>query len=93
VARGVQWGSIGGALYIGGILAPLFVWNLKIALFGPDPHGWALVGEEWAFVWIAAILVSAGTLVGAALGGVVAIIDRTLLQFADWIRASPDSPG
>lgn len=91
VTAGVRSGAIGGVLYIGGILAPLFLWNTKIALFGPKAFEYNLIGEEWAFVWMAAIVVAIGTILGAILGGAIAVIDRTLIAIAHWIRPAPSS--
>lgn len=91
IAAGIRSGAIAGALYVGGILAPLFIWNTKVALFGPDPYEPAFVGGEWAFVWIAAILIAVGVVAGIALGGVIAIIDRALLAIAHSIRAAANS--
>ena len=84
LTTGIRSGVIGGGLYVGGVLSPLFIWSAKIALFGPHPHEVALPWEEWAFVWIAAILITVGILLAAVLGGALAIIDRTLVAIAHW---------
>lgn len=91
ITAGVRWGAIGGALYSGGILAPLLIWSTKIALFGPHPHEVPLLWEEWAFVWMAAIVVFVGTFAGTILGGVISIIDRGLLAVAHRIGLRRDA--
>ena len=88
VIAGARSGGIGGVLYLWGILAVMFVWGVKFALFGPHPYEWALVWEEWAFLWLTAVLIPVlgltGFLLGAILGGVLATIDRTLVAIAHW---------
>lgn len=95
ITAGARWGGIGGALYLWGLLGLLFVWGVKTAPLGPEPDEYALVGGKWAFLWLTAILVplggAIGFVVGAIPGGVIAIIDRTLLPIANWIRATPNS--
>lgn len=87
ITTGVRWGSIGGALYAGGILVLPFIWATKIALFGPHTGEYNLVGGQWAFVWMMAIPFFASIFLGAILGGAISLVDRTLLAIAHWTRA------
>lgn len=85
LGSGVRWGATAGVALWAVLVATWVVLGLvSVLFFEPPPNRrYNLVGEEYAFLWLSALALVPGALVGAstgaAIGGVIGIIDRTLL--------------
>lgn len=96
ITAGVRSGALGGLLYGQALLLFWVVVAFVAVTYFPDGNRrYNLIGGRYAFVWMAALasplFAVAGAVSGAALGGAIAIIDRTLLAIAHWIRALTNS--
>lgn len=95
LGSGVRWGAIAGVVLWSALVVTWVLSGLVAVLFvePPSTHRYNLVGGEYAFVWLSALALVPGALVaastGAALGGVIGIIDRMLLVVAHLRFTSP----
>jgi hypothetical protein len=95
ITAGVRWGAATGVLLLwGNALALLLIGTIGVVV-GPQPDEYALAGEEWAYLWICAVVATVGALlaglIGAGLGGVTGIIDHAVLTVANWSFRRPRS--
>ena len=97
LGSGVRWGATAGVVLWTALLATWVILGLVSILFFEPPSNrrYNLVGGEYAFLWLSALALVPGGLIaastGAALGGVIGIIDRVLLTIAHWRLVSPRS--
>lgn len=85
LGSGVRWGAIAGVALWTALLATWVVLGLGAVLFSlrDETTEDNLVGGEYAFVWLSVLALVPGALIaastGAAIGGVIGIIDRMLV--------------
>ncbi len=93
---GVRWGATAAAIYWFGALTLLILFGgVAVFFFETDGARYNMVGGRYAFAVVPLVVALPGALVavsiGAALGGVIAIIDRGLVAVAHWVFGEASS--
>ena len=94
--RGLRWGAIAGVVFWFGLTA---IWvaagAIAITFFEPEGARYNMMGGRYAFVVLPLIVLLPGMLialgVGASIGGVIGIVDRTLVAITQ-SRSGPRQP-